>query len=241
MIWIELGQFGRKWTEVCRSERYGAKVSKGEPKWTKRDQSEPNCTKVDEWPLPNVLSLQMQSETRMRDGLYTRRWRRWVVCFLSYSFKHLSIMAVKYSLAKMNTKLNGKAYEKVYAHAQVNRADGCSRQRLQRPFHWHLLWGRTQRERLHRRYSHSWAEAGDEGVDTSSSPGVPKHQEDRGTSRLAGCAEELSLLQCLPLAGTAGERVTWGMKLARLYIARKSRIKEKVRPWVALFLYLCIK
>lgn len=21
MIWIELGQFGRKWTEVCRSER----------------------------------------------------------------------------------------------------------------------------------------------------------------------------------------------------------------------------
>ena len=43
---------------------------------------------------------------------------RWVVCFLSYSFKHLSIMAVKYSLAKMNTKLNGKSYEKVYA--QVN-------------------------------------------------------------------------------------------------------------------------
>ena len=29
-------------------------------------------------------------------------------------------MAVKYSLAKMNTELNGKAYEKVYAHAQVN-------------------------------------------------------------------------------------------------------------------------
>lgn len=29
-------------------------------------------------------------------------------------------MAVKYSLAKMNTKLNGKSYEKVYAHAQVN-------------------------------------------------------------------------------------------------------------------------
>lgn len=32
----------------------------------------------------------------------------------------ISIMAVKYSLAKMNTKLNGKSYEKVYAHAQVN-------------------------------------------------------------------------------------------------------------------------
>ena len=29
-------------------------------------------------------------------------------------------MAVKYSLAKMNTKLNGKSYEKVYAYAQVN-------------------------------------------------------------------------------------------------------------------------
>lgn len=29
-------------------------------------------------------------------------------------------MAVKYSLAKLNVKLNGKSYEKVYAHAQVN-------------------------------------------------------------------------------------------------------------------------
>ena len=29
-------------------------------------------------------------------------------------------MAVKYSVAKLNVKLNGKSYEKVYAHAQVN-------------------------------------------------------------------------------------------------------------------------
>lgn len=35
--------------------------------------------------------------------------------------------------------------------------------------------------------------------------------------------------------------MTEGMKLARLYTARKSLIKEKVRPWVALFLYLCIR
>lgn len=35
--------------------------------------------------------------------------------------------------------------------------------------------------------------------------------------------------------------MTEGMKLARLYTARKSLIKDKVRLQVALFLYLCIK